>query len=425
MREQFPYYRFGTSRAALTTRYVAALALVAAMAVGSYWATDRLIESHQHHARFLEQSARQRMLVQRTAVFAQQLLSESDPATRVRARTGLREAGEEIATTHDAFVHGGGESELPAGLSSLMRELYREAPFGLEGLMHRYLASVDSLVSTPDAQLERADRHVRYLVIAATGETSALLDDAVRRLVRASEEELGEIRKIARLMLAATVLSLLLVGLLIFEPMVRRILRKRALLERANRSLARLSALDGLTATANRRAFEQRLDEEWRRASRDGTPLTLLMIDIDHFKLYNDHYGHPAGDDCLKTISRDLKARLRRPADFLARYGGEEFAIVLPDTDLSGAVIVAEDLRRRTMALELRHAMSPAARVVTLSIGVAEADPANAAWGPASLVNAADRALYRAKRLGRNQVRTETLESQPPTPIPTAKADRA
>ncbi len=425
MKEQFPYYRFASSRVAMTTRYVAALSFVAVMAVGSYWATDRLIDGHQHHARFLEQSARQRMLVQRIAALGQQLLSAPDPTTRDQARIGLREAGQQMAATHDAFVHSGGEYDRLAGLSSRMRELYQEEPFALEDEIHRFLASVDSLASTPDDQLAPDDLHLRHLVVAASGETSARLDEAVRRLVRASEEDLREIRKVARLMLAATVLSLLLVGLLIFEPMVRRILRKSELLERANRALARLSALDGLTGAANRRAFEQRLDEEWRRASRDSTPLALLMIDIDHFKSYNDRYGHPAGDQCLKTISRDLKARLRRPADFLARYGGEEFAIVLPDTDLSGAVIVAEDLRRRTMALGLRHSASPVARVVTLSIGVAEADPSSAGWGPSNLVEAADQALYKAKRLGRNQVRTETLETRSRTPIPTQKSDHA
>ncbi len=365
------------------------------------------------------------MIVQRIAVLGQQLISAPDRATRDQARIGLRELGQQMAATHDAVVHAGGDYERLAGVSSRMREVYQEQPFVLEDQIHRYLASVDSLASTPDERLAAEDPHFRHLVLAASGETSALLDEAVRRVVRASEEDLRGIRKVARLMLGATVLSLLLVGLLVFEPMVRRIFHKSDLLEIANRALARLSALDPLTGAANRRAFEQRLDEEWRRASRDGTPLALLMIDIDHFKIYNDRLGHPAGDECLKTITRDLKARLRRPADFLARYGGEEFAIVLPDTDLSGAAIVAEDLRRRTLALGLRHPASPVAGVVTLSIGVAEAEPARRGWGPSKLVEAADRALYKAKRLGRNQVRTETLKSRTPAPHPAPEADRS
>jgi diguanylate cyclase (GGDEF)-like protein len=246
-------------------------------------------------------------------------------------------------------------------------------------------------------------------VLAAASGEAGTLEQLVAGLEEAADLDLDTIQSVAQILFAMKLASLVLLGLLLFEPMVTRILHEHDMLMRANQELARVSSTDGLTEVANRRAFEVRLDEEWRRASRDRAPLTLLMIDIDHFKAYNDRYGHQAGDKCLKLITRDFRTRLRRPADFLARYGGEEFSIILPDTDLSGAVVVAEDLRRRTAALEISHAGSPVARVVTLSVGVAEAEPAMDGAGPASLVAAADRALYQAKHLGRNQMTTEKL----------------
>jgi diguanylate cyclase (GGDEF)-like protein len=286
---------------------------------------------------------------------------------------------------------------------------YTDQPFGLGTQLHLYAASVDSLLSAPTELLVPENPHLRHVLVETSGSTAELLEAVIEDLMRATDADLRRSGTIARAMFAGKLVSLLLLGLLLFEPMVAHILYKRDMLLKANQELARVSATDGLTQAANRRAFEERLDEEWRRASRDAVPMTLLMIDIDHFKAYNDRYGHQAGDECLKLITRDFRIRLRRPADFLARYGGEEFAIILPDTDLSGALVVAEDLRRRTMALEIAHGASPVAGVVTLSIGVAEAEPAANNWSAMDLVAASDRALYRAKRLGRNRVITTTI----------------
>ncbi len=173
-------------------------------------------------------------------------------------------------------------------------------------------------------------------------------------------------------------------------------------LDSANRELTRLSAVDGLTGIANRRQFDEALTREWRRCLRTREPLSLLMGDVDFFKQYNDGYGHQAGDECLKAVAGTLQEKLRRPADIVARYGGEEFAVVLPDTSLEGAMLVAEAMRSGVQTLGVPHESSTFG-VVTISFGVATLSP-QLPEGMPKLLSAADWALYEAKRLGRNCV---------------------
>lgn len=168
-------------------------------------------------------------------------------------------------------------------------------------------------------------------------------------------------------------------------------------------TLRDLSYQDGLTGIANRRRFDEKLEQEWRRAARERQPLTLVMADIDFFKNYNDLYGHPAGDDCLRKIAKVFQQATERPGDLAARYGGEEFAAILPNTSLLGAEKVAEQIRAHVEALELPHANSSVSPWVTISLGIATRVPTNG--DPNSiLLEGADRALYKAKQLGRNRV---------------------
>ena len=168
-------------------------------------------------------------------------------------------------------------------------------------------------------------------------------------------------------------------------------------------ALEYLVRLDSLTGIPNRRLFEEALDKEWARAKRDPAPVSLIMVDIDHFKEYNDHYGHPAGDLCLVDVAQAMHRALSRPGDVVARVGGEEFAFLLPNTDLSGAIAVAEQVRARILALDLPHDASPVARQVTLSFGVSSSELA-AVTSPAELIRTSDIALYEAKHRGRNQI---------------------
>jgi diguanylate cyclase (GGDEF)-like protein len=177
-------------------------------------------------------------------------------------------------------------------------------------------------------------------------------------------------------------------------------LRRRAAAERAAEELART---DGLTKLANRRWFDEELSRKWAVAMRDGGPMSLLMIDVDHFKPFNDSYGHQAGDRALAAIADTIKAAVQRPDDLAARYGGEEFAVLLPDTDRRGAVQIAEAIREGARNLLIEHVRNEH-KIVTVSIGVATAFPRSGITQATTLVRDADAALYRAKEKGRNTV---------------------
>ena len=173
-------------------------------------------------------------------------------------------------------------------------------------------------------------------------------------------------------------------------------------LEIRNAELQRLSSVDGLTGIANRRHFDERLDQEWKRAMRENLSLSLVLIDVDFFKPFNDNYGHQLGDDCLRMVASALAGALHRPADFVARYGGEEFVVVLPGTDIKGALVTAETLRMAVESRNIKHEFSKAAKHVTISLGVASTIPRQDIE-PKSLIVAADSALYEAKESGRNR----------------------
>lgn len=174
-------------------------------------------------------------------------------------------------------------------------------------------------------------------------------------------------------------------------------------LARSNRELHRLSSLDGLTGVANRRQFDTTLKQEWQRAGRSQTPLSVIFADIDFFKPYNDLYGHQTGDDCLKKVAAALEQTVHRPADLVARYGGEEFVMILPETTVEGALAIADKILRRIAALDIPHEESDAAGHVSLSIGVATMTPDEDDL-PDTLIRAADQALYLAKERGRNRI---------------------
>ena len=179
----------------------------------------------------------------------------------------------------------------------------------------------------------------------------------------------------------------------------------RGKLAEANLALQKLSSLDGLTGIANRRSFDETLQKEWNRSIRGEKSIGLIMLDIDFFKLYNDHYGHQGGDDCLKRVAKGLESAIHRETDLLARYGGEEFSTVLPDTDLNGAIKVAEEMRLTIKDLRIEHAKSKVTDIVSISIGVSAVIPLQG-MNQEVLIAAADQALYKAKEEGRDMVKS-------------------
>lgn len=189
-----------------------------------------------------------------------------------------------------------------------------------------------------------------------------------------------------------------------FNPMIVRARVKTHLtLKRQGDYLRSMAMLDGLTGVANRRKLEARLEAAWSQACRDNGPLSLIMIDVDYFKKYNDHYGHQSGDQCLRRLAMALAATLNRPYDLLARYGGEEFACLLPDTDLAGAERVAQKMLAAVAELRIEHLASEVGPQVSLSLGVATVR-ASARLTPQELLRCADEQLYLAKAGGRARV---------------------
>ena len=174
-------------------------------------------------------------------------------------------------------------------------------------------------------------------------------------------------------------------------------------LKRQRDILQRISMIDGLTGIANRRRFDEALEREWRRCHRSDSPLSLILVDVDFFKNYNDHYGHLAGDECLKKVAAAMADQNRRAADIVARFGGEEFACLLPDTGADAAHAMAVRLGEAVAALAIPHARSDAAGHVTISLGVATLIPGEGDVA-SSLIDQADRGLYHAKQNGRNRV---------------------
>jgi diguanylate cyclase (GGDEF)-like protein len=211
------------------------------------------------------------------------------------------------------------------------------------------------------------------------------------------------------------------IGKPVNPPLVIARVKMQLRAKRMADELRRIATIDVLTGVANRRRFDESLDREWRRARRSGEPIALLMVDVDHFKPFNDRYGHPAGDTCLRTVAQTLVRTTLRPADMVARYGGEEFVMLLPQTARGGAQQMASRVLHAVETLAITHETSRTSRHLTVSIGVGCYDHESHGWMPPSaesrcadlhvacspmnLLHAADKALYSAKHGGRAQAR--------------------
>jgi diguanylate cyclase (GGDEF)-like protein len=374
--------------------------IVGLLVVAEYIAKDVMIRWEVHQTNLIAAAGRQRMQVQRAAVLAQEMALTVSVTRRDSLRHELRSVVSSFERIHQDLVHDP-ESAILRTASAEARRILLQPEAGLEGRTHDFLEAAHELASRPvTAELSPNDEALRR-VVQASADVPIVVDALLTRLMAEADGQAARGRRVGLALLVATLLVLGLIGGLLLEPMSRRMQRNTRQLEEANLQLKRLSFLDGLTGIPNRRAFEERFQLEWRRAMRHGSSIAVLMIDIDHFKEYNDHYGHQRGDDCLFQLAQRLRNSISRPGDFVARYGGEEFAIILPDTELEGARAVAENVRRRVAGLRIPHSTSPVREMVTISVGAAAVVPDAASPAP---VAAADHALYRAKQLGRNRV---------------------
>ena len=193
-------------------------------------------------------------------------------------------------------------------------------------------------------------------------------------------------------------------------PIVKARIRNHLELKRQRDLLEKLSSVDVLTGIPNRRRFNEFLDLEWRRTLRTRSSLSIIMMDIDYFKLFNDYYGHAAGDECLRKVAQTVVNSIKRITDIVARYGGEEFISVLPLVEMDDAITIAKRVQLSVVALKIPHVLSSVSEYVTMSLGVATTVPSLDITS-GSLIEAADKALYEAKSAGRNQVKSLYLDS--------------
>ncbi|MBE7384137.1 MAG: diguanylate cyclase [Leptolyngbya sp. SIO1E4] len=307
---------------------------------------------------------------------------KADRTLIYRVPHGIHTAGNVMA---EEVANGCDRIQGNAGLEAILSQL--DTRFYASGRVH----------SVPDLQAvdrsSRKARFLRYLGIQATLFAPILVKDTLWGLLILNQHAAPRRWEKLEINLLEQLASQ--VGLAIQQATLY------AQLAFANQQLQEQANVDGLTQIANRRRFDDCLQQEWRRLAREQQPLSLILCDVDYFKRYNDTYGHQAGDGCLKAVAQALGQAIRRPADVVARYGGEEFAIILPNTPLAGVCHVAEQARLKVEALQMPHSNSQVSDWVTLSLGVASYVP-HCQDSPESLIKAADSALYQAKASGRN-----------------------
>jgi two-component system chemotaxis family response regulator WspR len=261
------------------------------------------------------------------------------------------------------------------------------------------MPGIDGLTLVRQYRCSEATRDIPVVVLSTT-EDPAVKSDA---FAAGANDYLVKLPSAVELIARIRYHSKAYSGLLQRDEAFRALRRSQQQLIEANFELQRLTHVDGLTELSNRRYFDQQLEMEWKRGAREQTPLSVLMIDVDSFKRFNDTYGHPAGDEALKKVARAMQQSAARSTDVAARFGGEEFVLMLPATPLEGAKAVGEELRVRVQDLKIPQSASGVAECVTVSVGVASMVP-NHEDSPLRLIEVADKALYKAKGAGRNRV---------------------
>lgn len=395
-----------------TSMYVAVATLVLTMAVGSY--VD--IENDAMHARHLEINTGLERMVrlnqELTSMLVMSVLEQNTLRTAsydtvnadlettlktVGNLTRLQNLSEEISALSEDHrkLHVTEEAALKLMRLDRWNEAHQMLFDDSYVLAKKiYEINSESAVGALTGALAETDAHfdrLRFAALAMRIAALALLLWVGSMFSRRLRVELAEQSRLRDEITASN---------LVLED---KVLRRTAELEAANRQLEALSATDGLTGLANRRKFDLEWEMEWQRASRQGLPLAIAMVDVDQFKAYNDHYGHQTGDVCLRIVAQTLANSVQRSGELVARYGGEEFVVVLPGLGGAEAEAAMERIRLAVQALGLPHAKATVAGVVTISVGVAACVP-RPGESSASLVQAADAAMYQAKHRGRNQV---------------------
>lgn len=386
----------------LTRTYMIALALVALLSTAAYFTMHQLTLTQNNSAKIINVSGRQRMLSQKAALYSIKLTAGKNTASQQKYRRELTNVLLLMEKSHDSLIHSNSELNMLKNPSTSISKIYFDQPVQLNAQVENYQREIVSLMSSNSRELNTDNIHLKRIQSMAP-KLLASLNLAVKQYQLESESNVDRLHKVENGVLTLTLIVLLLEALFIYRPMAKRIKRETGQLKQANLRLKQLSSIDGLTQIANRRIFDEFIERQWRHSLREGNPLSLVMIDIDFFKEYNDHYGHQIGDDCLKKVAKALQKTINRPGDIVARYGGEEFVVLLSDTDINGALQVAETLKQRVEELTIIHTKSKISDFLTISLGVASILPSRKSETD-NLINAADAALYKAKKLGRNRI---------------------
>ena len=372
------------------TRYVLALLLVALLSVSAYTLLSRVIHAQTSSGAVINVSGRQRMLSQRTALFAQQLVVTQDPAARVVLRLKLSAAADLMEVSHLGLTAGDETLHLPGNPSRAVAEMYYEAPLDLDAQVREHLARVRRLLAAPDVVLTPENPDLQALLASAPGELLESLNAVVGQYELEANRQVAQLKRFEASVLVVTLLTLLLEGLFIFSPMEREIKRR-------SEQLLHDALHDALTGLPNRLLLTERLEQALARRARDPEEgFAALFLDLNRFKVINDSLGHTVGDELLVAFSRRLKTCVRG-VDTVARLGGDEFVVLLEGVAaLAEAEAVAGRINR---ALETPVDLGEHRLHVSTSIGVVLAGALHAR--PEDVLRDADIAMYRAKAGGK------------------------
>jgi diguanylate cyclase (GGDEF)-like protein len=383
-----------------TQKYLLALCSTAILLAIITLTTHYNIELQKDNALMINQSGKQRMLVKEIALKSLQITSNPVPGTEEKLKDELLTALAQLQKSHSEMSR----SKIPE-----VKKIYFSSPNSLDRQVRRFIDDGLVFAGKPVEDLEHQKSRVESLLISASGELLVTLEEVTYLFQLESEKKTLNLLRIAQGSLVIALFVLLLQGLYIFRPMIHTIAQEKEELLKLNEDLAQQASIDGLTGVANRRRLDEFVQRELARSLRERTSMSVIMVDIDFFKAYNDVYGHLAGDECLKKVAHALTVAARRPTDLVARYGGEEFAIVLPNTDFPGMALIAEACRKSVESLAIPHSGSLVSGVITISLGLAGITEEQRSIE--SLFDAADSALYKAKNSGRNKA--VVFEPQP------------
>ena len=377
-----------------TSKYLIALSITAFLFILIAVTLEYVIETQKSSALMINLSGKQRMLTKEIALKGLQEVSDPDSASQEAVKKELLSAVEELQKNHNELI-----------LSSIpeIQDVYFGTSTSLDYQVRQYIDNAMSFANMPEPVGEKQKLYVDSILIPDSEKLLKSLDEVTYRFQIESERKILVQQRIVQISLLFGIFILLLQGIYIFRPMIRMIEKEKEELLSLNKELDRQASTDGLTGVANRRYLNEFVEREWARSIRENTMISVIMVDLDFFKAYNDNYGHLAGDECLKQVARQMKSNIKRPADLVARYGGEEFAIILPNTDVEGAEVIAEACRKSVEDLAIVHGASAVSSFVTVSLGVAGSREAQCR-AARDLFAGADSALYKAKQLGRNRV---------------------